>query len=323
VVTKTGSGTWTLAGSNTYSGVTTVAQGKLLVNGTNSGAGAVNVSAAASLGGTGTISSATTIAATGRLAFHLSTVAASHDKLDITGTLAFSGTSVLDITASGGAPAPGLYTLVTATGGISGSVPATLNLPTGWEATVSKSVDNQSLLLDITVTGAPDPYGIWAEAMGLDGTTGKENGPNDDPDKDGRSNFAEFAFDGNPLSGANDGKVVGKVATLLSDGSRVLTLTLPVRRDASFSGATAQVSALIDGLVYTIEGSDTLEAASWILAVTEITGPDAAAIQAGLPGLSDINNDTITDWTYRTFRSPGSVTDDDPRDFLRANVTRP
>ncbi len=160
------------------------------------------------------------------------------------------------------------------------------------------------------------PFDIWAAASGLDGTAGKENGPNDDPDRDGRGNLLEFAVNGNPLSAANDGKVLAGSSTL-GDASKVLTLTLPVRAGATFSGATGLVSELIDGVVYTIQGSDSLLAAAWNLAVTEITGPDAAAIQEDLPGLSS------GAWTYRTFRSPGTVTDGDPSDFLRAGVQQP
>ena len=141
----------------------------------------------------------------------------------------------------------------------------------------------------------------------------------------GRSNLAEFAFDGDPRSGLNDGKVVSKVATLPSDGSKVLTLTRPVRNGATFSGATEQVSALIDGLIYTIQGSATLDPDSWTLVITEITNPaDVAAIQAGLPALSDINGDSVADWTYRTFRTPGTVTDGShPHDFIRGKVVQP
>ncbi len=160
------------------------------------------------------------------------------------------------------------------------------------------------------------PFEIWAAASGLDGTAGKENGPNDDPDNDGRDNLLEFALNGNPLSGANDGKVLAGSSTL-GDASKVLTLTLPVRSGATFSGATGLVSEPIDGVVYTIQGSDSLMASSWNLAVTEITGPDAAVIQEDLPGLSS------GDWIYRTFRSPGTVTDGDPSDFLRAGVRQP
>ena len=51
---KVGGGSFTLAGNNTYSGVTTVSAGSLLVNGTNSGTGAANVTGA-TLGGVGSI----------------------------------------------------------------------------------------------------------------------------------------------------------------------------------------------------------------------------------------------------------------------------
>ena len=138
----------------------------------------------------------------------------------------------------------------------------------------------------LTFVGGIPSYDAWATAKGLDGTAGKENGFNDDPDKDGRNNLEEFAFDGDPRSGVNEGKVVGKVATLPSDGGKVLTLTLPVRAGATFGGATEQVSAAIDGIVYTVQGSDTLEAASWNLVIAEVTGSDALAVQAGLPTLS-------------------------------------
>lgn len=168
-------------------------------------------------------------------------------------------------------------------------------------------------LLEVTTSGVT-PYGAWAAAKGL--TAGVNDGPTDNPDGDGLDNRAEFAFDGDPLSGRNDGKIVGKVATV--GGGQVLTLTVPVRRNATFSGATEQVSDPIAALVYHIQGSDTLATGEWTLTVTEVTGPDAAAIQDGLPGLSDIDGDLTADWTYRTFRTPGTVTDGDPRDFLRA-----
>ena len=170
------------------------------------------------------------------------------------------------------------------------------------------------------------PYDTWAAAKGLTGVAGSgsstDPAPAADPDHDAHTNLEEYALDGNPLSGINDGKVVVKLATL-ADSSKVLTLTLPLRRGATFSGSTEQVSALIDGVIYSIQGSDTLAAAEWTLAVTEITGDDATAIQAGLPALSDLNADSITDWTYRTFRSPGTVTDGTPGDFLRAKVVQP
>ena len=57
-LSKTGVGSWTLSGANTYTGTTAVSAGTLLVNnaiGSGTSAGTVTVSAGANLGGTGTI----------------------------------------------------------------------------------------------------------------------------------------------------------------------------------------------------------------------------------------------------------------------------
>lgn len=59
-ITKSNTSTWTLSGSNSYSGATTVNGGTLRINGLNSGAGNVTVSSGATLGGNGTIGVAST-----------------------------------------------------------------------------------------------------------------------------------------------------------------------------------------------------------------------------------------------------------------------
>jgi fibronectin-binding autotransporter adhesin len=59
-INKEDSGTWTLAGNNSYTGATNVNGGTLLVSGSTS-TGLVNVGAGGTLGGTGTINGTTTI----------------------------------------------------------------------------------------------------------------------------------------------------------------------------------------------------------------------------------------------------------------------
>jgi autotransporter-associated beta strand protein len=52
----------------------------------------------------------------------------------------------------------------------------------------------------LIVTSSNMSFGDWAILSGLDGTAGKENGENDDPDSDGVSNVMEFILGGLPLS---------------------------------------------------------------------------------------------------------------------------
>ena len=163
----------------------------------------------------------------------------------------------------------------------------------------------------IKLVQSSTPYGLWAAANITAVNPAADATPGGDPDGDGVKNIAEFALNGSPLSGASTGKVVGKVASV--GGSPTLVLTLPVRTGASFSGTTEQVSGLIDGVIYRIQGSD--ELSNWNLAVSEVLGADKTSIESGMPGLDG-------DWEYRTFQSPGSVTGD-AAEFLRAVIQNP
>lgn len=67
-ITKTGAGTMTLSGTNSYTGATGVNAGKLLVNGVHTGGGTYTVASGATLGGSGMIACAITLNSGARLA---------------------------------------------------------------------------------------------------------------------------------------------------------------------------------------------------------------------------------------------------------------
>jgi autotransporter-associated beta strand protein len=164
-------------------------------------------------------------------------------------------------------------------------------------------ITGDGLLLVSTGGSVATPYDSWAVERGL---TSQNNAPGANPDGDRWSNLAEFAIDGNPLSGADGAKVAVRIVSIA--GGQVLTLSLPVRTSVgAFTGASS-LSGSGDGVTYRIEGGDAL--ATWTLPVSEVTGADATAAQAGLPALRQ-------GWVYRTFRTPGTISAK-PMSFMRA-----
>jgi hypothetical protein len=156
------------------------------------------------------------------------------------------------------------------------------------------------------------PFDAWIKTFGIANPADRTKGAN--PDGDSLNNLGEFATDGNPASGLSSGKIVGKIAPV--GGVNAMTLTLPVRNGtvldpADPAGGELGLKQTADGLFYKIQASDNL--ASTPLTVSEVSAPDATAIQLGLPALNP-------GWTYRTFRSPGPVAGD-PAEFMRAVIS--
>ena len=100
----------------------------------------------------------------------------------------------------------------------------------------------------------------------------KENGPGDDPDNDGLDNLGEFAFNGNPLNGADKGGIFHKIADSNDAGTEAeLILTIAVRVGIpAFSGSPSP-SASVDGVTYRIQGSTDLTGfGAWVSPVDPV-----------------------------------------------------
>lgn len=161
----------------------------------------------------------------------------------------------------------------------------------------------------MTATGSyspSTPFQDWALASGLDGTPGKENGPSDDPDRDGATNFREFAFGANPLSASSTGLVGVVTVDTTSDTLKELLITLAVRSGATFSGSPSPAASK-DGVVYNIQGSAALTSFDQV-----VEGPLASPVIPDSLPLS-----APSGYEYRTFRLAGS-NGLPSRGFLRA-----
>jgi autotransporter-associated beta strand protein len=265
-VSKSGAGKWTLSGASTYSGTTSVNAGTLIINGDQTAAsGAVNVAADATLGGVGILGGNTTLTDNGKLEFGLSTAPGSHDKLELAAgkTLSFGANATLTITSSGGATT-GLYTLVTAPGGI-GTLPAfTVNLPAGWTAS-PPAVSGNDLVINITSTGG-SAYDTWKAA------NAPGSNPGDDTDGDGVTNAVEFV-----LGGTSATRDLDKLPTTTT-GITDMTFT--------FNRA---VSSIDPKTALFIETSTDL--VNWNIAPSPYSVPDTAV--ANNPGVTVVEDTSI------------------------------
>ena len=153
-------------------------------------------------------------------------------------------------------------------------------------------------------------YDGWALAHGL--TIGVDAGFFDDPNQDGVPNIRHFAFDSHPLA-AKAGEEKRFLGLLEIGGSDYLTLTVPVRNGALFSGDP--LASEVDGIVYEILGDTDLND-PWSLSVVEVV----PAFHTGLPTLGDFDGVQGADWQYRTFRltDPVGTTS---RQFMKAGVS--
>ena len=287
-LTKIGTSTLVLNGTNSYGGPTTVTAGTLLVNGFNTGTGEFNVAAGATLGGTGSIAGALNI--TGKLAPGASIGTLTSGALTLASNSTYqyevnssvTPTAGADLHVSNGALTLGsLVTLALVdlgTGNFAtGTVFSLINYGAGMWNNGLFTYASQVLADDSTfnflnkiwiidynasgkganVTGAES--GNYVNITATDAYTlwirtpafaipADQQGPADDPDGDGASNLEEFAFGGSPNDPTSKGLVFGSRADSSGDGSAKQMILTIAVRSGS-TFATPGSPAVSDAMV--------------------------------------------------------------------------
>ncbi len=328
-IVKTGGGTLTLGGNNSsLTGTIQVNAGTLLVNGSTNAASAVSLSAATTLGGTGTVGAAISVPTTATVAPGTSTTIGTlatgavtfasgatfdadintnpiltFDQLNVDGDLNLAG-ATLAVENLGTAVPPSftVFTIATYSGSLTGTFN---NLAEGAPVVIGglnytlKYADGGNSITLTAPLKIGTPYDDWATANITDIDPLADATPAGNPDGDGANNLAEFAFNGDPLDGSDNGQVYMLTADsdYVGDPSSAseLILTVAVRTGtAAFAGTpspTANQAA--DGITYTIQGSTTL--GSFNTLVNVVPTP----VTTGLPAVG-------TGYEYRSFSLDGS-----------------
>jgi fibronectin-binding autotransporter adhesin len=204
------------------------------------------------------------------------------------------------VTGDGGSD---LLTLGSITGGGYTSGRGTFSVARVADAAAKKDV----VLKWTASTGTP--FQAWIATF--PGIPVADRDPADDPDRDGASNLAEFAFDGDPSDGLDKGRIFGLTADSSdADTAKELILTIAVRKAAPPFTTGAPAVSTVDGITYAIEGS--LDLTSFGAVVSPV-----AVVNPGLPALGDPVN-----YEYRSFSLTGS-NNLPGKGFLRAKVTQP
>jgi autotransporter-associated beta strand protein len=296
------SGTTTLSGANTYTGATTIEAGTLAI----SGSGSIDTSTSVTINPTATLNTSAlasyTIPTGKPVNFGVDgTGSGSSGKitaanLDVANaTVTYDITGPLDDTA---------YVLATYSGTLTGTFASAPTPPAGYTLNYAFEGNKIALVQSVVVT----PYDTWATDKGL---TALNNANNFNPDDDGLNNLGEFAFNGNPLSGSDNGKVFVLNEDSDADSLKQLILTVAVRSGTpAFSGSPSPTATqAADGITYSIEGS--LDLAGFPATVNVVPTP----VTVGLPPAG-------AGYEYRSFSLSGS-NGLPGKGFLRAKVTSP
>ncbi len=173
--------------------------------------------------------------------------------------------------------------------------------PVGFTGTGTFSVSQSGNSLVLNYSLASGAYTTWINGFPALDTAAKKLATAN-PDGDGATNFEEFAFSGDPASGASDGLRHSQV----SGGKLVLTIAVRSGAGALFAGSGSPLTASFDGVNYTVGGTKTLGS------FTDTVNKLATVVPGPLPVAP-------TGYEYVTFELNDAVSGN-PKGFLRATA---
>jgi hypothetical protein len=196
---------------------------------------------------------------------------------------------------------------------VTGTFATVTGLPSGFSINYAYDDDGNGgtpPVVAIINPSAVTPFDSWILTyVGNGDIPADQADPTDDPDGDGVDNITEFAFDGDPGDGSNNGKIFG----LAEDGGDVdtqkqLLLTAAVRTGTLFSAGAPATGSNPDGIDYSIDGTTGLTSFTTGVSVEAIAVPPA-------------NPPTLNSgWEWKTFSLDGS-NGLSGKGFLRAKAT--
>ncbi len=160
-----------------------------------------------------------------------------------------------------------------------------------YETTIGISSSGE--IISLIPSAGTSPFQTWVATFPalVNSPNAADRTPQGDFDKDGIPNVREFAFGGSPVSGSDNGQQQIRTVAVAANSPRVLTRTVEVRAGATFEKSGNKLTATVDGVVYTIEGS--LDLVNFESAVSEVV----PSLGTGSPK---------TGYVFKTFRLDAS-----------------
>lgn len=136
---------------------------------------------------------------------------------------------------------------------------------------VTIAIESDGTIRALEPTSSATPFETWVATFPalVSSPNAADRTSTGDFDKDNVPNIREFAFGGSPVSATDNGQQQLHTVDANADTLRDFTQTVEVRSGATFTPSGNKLTATVDGITYTIEGS--LDLVTFESPVSEVT----------------------------------------------------